>query len=776
MTQDPERSARSDEEKPSSDEPVFLGYWSVLVDYRRVVVAVALTVLGLGALLTLLATPVYRATTTLHIERQGPDVLTFKDVLGSDVTGYHEYYNTQYTLLSSRRVLKLAAARLDLPNRPEYVNRKTSPVRRLMHWARTALRGGGRSDGAPSAREEASVLFVQAGLSVEPIRLSRLVRVSFAGQNPVLARDVANAVADAYLQFNFEQRYTTTEQASEFLTKEVLRLQGEIKDLEQRLLQYGTEKELLTLGDGSNDISEQALAELNSRLADARGRLAAALARDEALADAPDESIPQVLESSLINGLKQQHAELERRHGQMAERFKPGWPALTEVAEELKRAEERLRLEAATVARQVREGARADHRRLQHEVAELEVQVAVHRREVRRVNMDTVQYASLEREIESRRDVLAQLVARQSQTESSGQLRNNQNVSNVRVVDVAELPRFASSPRKLRSLMLYGLAGLFFGVAAAFVLHTLDNTIKIERDLLRYAPGLAILAQVPRFEPLKLVQRGDTAASAEGATPLDLASHASPRSVFAEAFKNLRTSLLLASADHPPRHIVVTSCEPSAGKSTTSINLAIVLTQMERRVLLIDADLRRPRLHKTLGLQNDVGLSSYLSGNVPADALAHETTIPGLDVVTAGPVPPNPSELLDSPGLLSLLTGLEENGGYDFVIFDSPPALQVSDSRILSSRVDATILVVRARYTNRTALAQGLAKLRQARAHLVGAVLNGVSEGPGYYYKYYSHEEPPESPSGPLRTVGGRLLGLARRPRASRARKRAGER
>jgi capsular exopolysaccharide synthesis family protein len=754
----------------ASEESPLLAYWAVLVDYRRVIAAVALVTLACGALLTFLAQPAYEATTVLQIERRGPDVLTFQDVVGGDPAGYYDFYNTQYTILRSRTVLTMAAERVDLVNRPEYVNRKPPPIRRLTQWLRS-LAGRGGSSAGNDAPVDPGVQFISGGLSVDPIRLSRLVRISFTDQSPALARDVANGVADAFLQFNFEQRYNTTEQASEFLTKEVARLQGEISRLEHRLQEYGSEKRILALSDGAKDISEQALAEINARLAEARGRLASAQARDEALATATPGSLPEVLDSPLINTLRQQYAELERRHSQMSERFKSDWPALAELSEELTRAESRLRIETENIARQVREAARAEHGQLRAEVAELERQVGTHKQEVQRVNLDAIQYAGLESEIASRREVLADLVARQSQTESSGQLRHAESVSNVRVVDAAELPRFAARPRKVRSLILSALMGTFFGIAAAFVLHTLDNTIKNERDLARYAPGLAILAHVPRFEPLKVVPAG---ASGSAPAPLDLASHDSPRSTFAEAFKNLRTSLLLASPDHPPRHIVVTSCEPGAGKSTTSLNLAIVLTQMDKRVLIVDADLRRPRLHMALGLGNDVGLSSYLSGNVEAHELAHPTNVPGLEVVTAGPIPPNPSELLNSPGLLGLLSGLEESGAYDFVIFDSPPALQVADSQILSARMDATILVVRAGATNRTALAQGVARLRQARAQLVGAILNGASRGPGYYYQYYSHGDRRHEHPKTLKTVGGALLGLARNRRDSTRRRGAG--
>jgi capsular exopolysaccharide synthesis family protein len=226
-------------------------------------------------------------------------------------------------------------------------------------------------------------------------------------------------------------------------------------------------------------------------------------------------------------------------------------------------------------------------------------------------------------------------------------------------------------------------------------------------------------------------------------TPPDLASHFDSRSGFAEAFKNLRTSLLLASADRPPRTIVVTSAEPGDGKSTVALNLAIVLTQLGRRVLIIDADLRKPRLHKMLRLANTVGLSSYLSGNAQPTDLIQDTEVPNLFGVTSGPIPPNPSELLGSPNFETLIERLIGECGADHLIVDSPPSIQVADGVILSSRMDATIIVVRAGKTARTSVVQAASRLRQARGHLVGAVLNAIQESGGYYYyyryKYYRH-------------------------------------
>jgi len=710
-------------------------YWQILRDRRNVILLCLGVVLVLGMVLTLLSTPQYRAVTVLQIERQGPDILTFKEVMGTDPAwaAYQDFYQTQYKILQSRSVLRIAAEQVDLVNRPEVVSRRGSPISRAVRWLKSW--GSDSEPEGPGDELDRAIKFIAERLAISPVRNSHLVEVAVTDRDPALARDLANAVADAYQQFNLEARYDTTEEASRFLTKEVARLEAEVSDLERRLQDISSGTEVLALSGGTADISEQALADLNRRFIEARGHLAMTEARYAALQGEPPESLIEVLNNPLINHLKEEYAAIEQRYSQMAERFKPDWPPLAQVQEELAQARQRMEIETHTIARQVVEVARSSYEQAKAEVAGLEQQVNLQKTEVQRVSRDAIDYAGLKEEIATRRDVLRDLVARQSQTETSGQLRGT-TMSNIRVVDPAEAPERPVSPRKLLNLALSLFLGLVLGVSVAVLLHFVDNTIKTEHDILRYAPGIAILGHIPLFQPLRVV--GPEGQPANPDVHPDLASHHDSRSGFAEAFKNLRTSLLLASPDRPPRHIVVTSCEPGDGKSTVALNLAIVLTQMGRRVLLVDADLRRPRIQRVMGTDNAVGLSSFLSGNASPEGLARASEVPLLDVVTSGPIPPNPSELLDSPRLGDFMEELTARGGYHHVIFDSPPALLVADGVILATKVDATILVARAGATRREAFVQGIARLRQARAKLAGTVLNALADRPRYYY--YRHE------------------------------------
>jgi len=735
-------------------------YGRVLSERRGVVIACLVLVVASTALFTFLAHPEYQATTTIQIERHAPESLSFGEGMSTDYYDYQDFYQTQYKVLQSRTVLRLAAERLDLANRPEYASRKGSPIRRLINWGLDRISGADAS--APADPWRRLIRFMEDRLSVVPVRNSKLVKLTFVDRDRKLCADAANAVAEAYEQFNTDARFTTTSQAREFLTKQVARMQSEIAAQERTLQEYGTKKEILALSDGTQDISQKALGDMNTKYVEARGRLAVAQARYDAVSNGSAESLPEVLSSPLITDLKKQYAEVERRHSQIAERFKPDWPPLMQLQEELDGARERLKIETEAIARQVRSVAKADLAKTSTEVDNLSRQVTAQKGEVQRVGRDAIEYASLKGEIENKRKMLNDLLTRQSEAETSSALKDSR-ATNMRIVDRAEVPRAPFKPDKPLNLLLSLVFGLGLGAGAALLLNYLDNTVKNEIDIQRYA-GVPALGFVPLYAPLHAVGHDEGGAS-PSQYAADIACHADARSSFAESFKSLRTAFLLASPERAPRHVVVTSCEPLDGKSTVTTNLAIALTQLGRRVVIVDADLRRPRVHKVFRLPNQTGLSSFLSGNAAMSDVLQESSIPGLHVVTSGPVPPNPSELLASKAMEAFLERLEEAGAFEHVFFDSPPLLQMADAVLLANRLDSTILVAREGRTTHQSLASGVKRLRQSRARILGAVLNAVVERFGNYYYYrYHRDEPLEESIG---------AGASSAPRVRRRRKRA---
>jgi succinoglycan biosynthesis transport protein ExoP len=717
-------------------------YLRVLGERKPVVITCFGLVVAATALFTFLEHPLYRATATIQIERNAPEALNFGQLTGSDYYEYQDFYQTQYKVLQSRTVLRIAAQKLDLPNRPTYAQRKGTPIGRLIAWGANLFSGGAGATGPPDTWL-APTNFMAQRLTVEPVRNSKLVRLTFEDRDRQLSADAANAVADAYETFNTTTRYTTSDQAREFLTDQVGRLQSEIAKEEQELQDEGKQKEILSLSDSTQNIAEKALGDMNARYIEARGRLAVAQARYEAVANGDPDSLPEVLQSQLITDLKMQYADIERRYNQAAERFKADWPPLQQMQEELDGAANRLEVETDTIARQVRSVAKAEYAKVRDEVENLGRQVDAQKIEVQRVAGNAIGYAGLKADIETKRKILNDLLTRQSETDTTSRLKGGP-ASNMRIVDRAEIPRAPFKPNKPLNLALSVLFGLLLGAGAALLLNYADNTVKTEQDLQRHA-GVPALGFIPLYQTLHVVGEGEKKTSGSQYAA-DVACHTDSRSSFAEAFKSLRTAFLLASPERAPRHVVVTSCEPLDGKSTVITNLAIALTQIGRRVVIVDADLRRPRVHKVFGITNEIGLSSFLSGNAPVEEVVRDSGVPNLQVVTSGPVPPNPSELLASKALEAFMESLETVGPFDHVFFDSPPLLQMADAVLLATCMDATILVAREGRTIHQSLSSGVKRLRQSRARILGAVLNAVVERFGNYYYYrYHRDEPGES-------------------------------
>jgi capsular exopolysaccharide synthesis family protein len=717
-------------------------YLRVLGERKPVVITCFGLVVAATALFTFLEHPLYRATATIQIERNAPEALNFGQLTGSDYYEYQDFYQTQYKVLQSRTVLRIAAQKLDLPNRPTYAQRKGTPIGRLIAWGANLFSGGAGATGPPDTWL-APTNFMAQRLTVEPVRNSKLVRLTFEDRDRQLSADAANAVADAYETFNTTTRYTTSDQAREFLTDQVGRLQSEIAKEEQELQDEGKQKEILSLSDSTQNIAEKALGDMNARYIEARGRLAVAQARYEAVANGDPDSLPEVLQSQLITDLKMQYADIERRYNQAAERFKADWPPLQQMQEELDGAANRLEVETDTIARQVRSVAKAEYAKVRDEVENLGRQVDAQKIEVQRVAGNAIGYAGLKADIETKRKILNDLLTRQSETDTTSRLKGGP-ASNMRIVDRAEIPRAPFKPNKPLNLALSVLFGLLLGAGAALLLNYADNTVKTEQDIQRHA-GVPALGFIPLYQTLHVVGEGEKKTSGSQYAA-DVACHTDSRSSFAEAFKSLRTAFLLASPERAPRHVVVTSCEPLDGKSTVITNLAIALTQIGRRVVIVDADLRRPRVHKVFGITNEIGLSSFLSGNAPVEEVVRDSGVPNLQVVTSGPVPPNPSELLASKALEAFMESLETVGPFDHVFFDSPPLLQMADAVLLATCMDATILVAREGRTIHQSLSSGVKRLRQSRARILGAVLNAVVERFGNYYYYrYHRDEPGES-------------------------------
>jgi capsular exopolysaccharide synthesis family protein len=731
-----------------------LDYWRVLVKRRWVVytaLSVVVTTVTLGSLLQ---RPIYTATTRLQIEQNTPKILPFQEVMGTVPDARNDFYQTQYGLIQSRRVASEVITSLDLAKQEEF----------RIKGDDGAKAGAARGDGTPGqaaggdkaaaqAADAERVDLFQDKLKVTPVRNSRLVDIAFSSYDPALAARVTNRVAETYIAFNSEVQYNTTTRATTSLAHQIANLQEQIDAKEKELQGYAREHGIIELNDKQN-IALKNLNDLSDAYTRARAARIEKEARYAALRDSDPGGLPEVLDSQLIRDMTAKSAELARRHAQMSEKYKPDWPEMVRLRREMDETRARLETERHAIYDQVLGVAESAYRAARNEETQLKRALDDQKRQSQEFGLTEIQFNNLKAEVANKRATLEALVKRQAETSSSAGV-NESTVSNVRVVDAAEVPTRKSSPKILQNILLGILTGLALGVGLAFFFEYLDKSVKSPEEM-HQASGVASIGLIPALTVegtgLRVI-KGNGREAATG-PPVELISHEDSKSKISEAFRELRTALLVSQAGGPPRRILIASAQPGEGKTAVAVNLAITLAQIGRRVLLVDGDLRKPRLHKIFKIPNDRGLSSYLSGSGAPWPEPCRTAVAGLDVIPSGPLPPNPADLLDSERFLQVQREFAEQG-YDHVIFDSPPVLAVADPAIMAGRMEAVIVVVHAGVTSRDALAHAVRRLLQVNARIVGAVMNRADlQQQGYYYgysykRYYGEEETRTPASAP---------------------------
>ncbi len=715
-----------------------LDYWHVVQKRRWVVYTSLAVVVSITTLGSFLKRPIYTATTRLQIEQNTPKILPFQDVMSSVPDFRNDFYQTQYGLIQSRRVAREAIDSLHLADLEEF---------------RVGVPRRPAAGVAPEEQAEAKRIdrFLKK-LTVTPVRNSRLVDIAFSSYDRVLAAKVANRVADTYIAFNSQSQYNTTERATTSLAHQIANLQDEIDLKEKKLQAYARDNQIVALSDKQN-IALKKLNDLSDSYTRAQAERIAKEARYAALRDATPADLPEVLDSRLIQDLAAKYAELNREQADMSQKFKPDWPAMVRLRREIEETGQRLETERQGIYDQVLGVAESAYQSARNQEQFLKRALDDQKRLSQEAGLKEIDYNNLKSEIANQRATLEALVKRQSETSSSAGL-NDLVAGNVRIVDVAEIPSRPSSPRILLNIVLSLVTGLGLGVGLAFFFEYLDKSIKTPEEIVQ-AGGIPAIGLVPalRAEGGRLRVIKANGREAPDLPAVELISHGDPRAKVSEAFREVRTALLVSQPGKPPRSILITSAQPGEGKTAIAVNLAITLAQIGRRVLLVDADLRKPRLHKIFHALNRDGLSTCLSGATTPWPEPQFTEITGLDVITSGPLPPNPADLLDSERFDQFQREVAEQG-YDHVIYDSPPILAVADPVITAGKMDAVALVVLAGVTSRDALAHVVRRLQQVKARTIGAILNraDLASQPYYYgysYKRYYGEEEKQPPAAP---------------------------
>lgn len=717
-------------------------YLRVLVKRRWIIMCVFCVVVLTVTVNTFTAVPVYRATARLEIGKENPNPIAMNASMAYYAMGL-DYYQTQYKIIASRTVAREVIRRLDLQNSREFFpepkddmisNAKARAGEMLADfktWIKALLKT--QPDVVPGKSIVGDGSFPDSKLvdafisreSVDPIRDSRLVDVSMEANDPVMAARMSNELVRAYIDQNLETKLQAAKDAVQWLGERISEERKKVEDAENALLQYKEEQGIITsFSSDAESITAQKLATLNNQVVEAESRRVEAETRYrqameiEGSSDMLD-SIPEVLTNELVREIKKMEVGLYNRMSELSKKYGHKHPQMIAIESELAELKKRK-------IREVKRVVNSLHNEFKLALARensLKKALARQKKETLELNKKAVQYGVLQRQAESSRHMYELLIKRFKETSLTEEMKTG----NIRIIDRAEVPVSPIKPKKKRNILLAVVVGLTLGIGLAFLLEYLDNTIKFPEEVKNYLK-IPYLGPVPAY-----------AADAEdhGMPSADLITVHSPKSTASESFRGIRTGILYSSADRPPQVILVTSAGPGEGKTVCAANLAVTMAQAGSRVLLIDCDMRRPRVHKIFNQSRDKGISSVLVGDGNVRDAIINTGVENLDILPVGPIPPNPSEILGSNKMADLIEELKKD--YVRIVLDSPPVTAVTDAVVLAQKADGTILVVRAGDTPRQIVENGLSQLQTVNAGILGAVLNGIKTGRDsyYYYQYY---------------------------------------
>jgi succinoglycan biosynthesis transport protein ExoP len=729
--------------------PDLLAYWKVIRKRRWTVLTAFVVLFGIVLAGTLKQKPVYRAKALLEIEKENPSLVTPQELFQLDEVS-DTYLETEYKVLSSDDLAERVIVQLGLDQVAEF-----RPQKRFWSWttndsatAQSLPAEASVSGGDPSIEETVLTRFKDR-LDVKPIRRSRAVEISFDSQDPNLAASVVNTLASNYIDKNLEARWVATQKASEWLSQQMLDLKAKLEKSEDELQKYAADNGLLFLETdkgNSENVVNQSLRELQEELTKTQSARYEKESLYRLVRSSDYGSLPGVFENKLLQDLSVRLAELQRERAQWATTFTEDYPKVQQIQNQIVEIQGALERERQRAVQRISNDYFAALRRevlVQQAFAEKQKQANL-------IAEKSVQYGILSREVDSNKSMYEGLLQRLKEAGVSAGLK----ASNIRIVDPAKPPYKPFSPKVPLNLGLAAILGMGLGVCAAFFQEHFNQTIESAEDVDHFL-RLPALAFIPSLESLNgyrvKVHIGTERGLTVGLTSTRnqqneiLALSLSPNDPafqknadLSEAFRGLRTSVLLSSGGRSASSILVTSAQPGEGKTTVAANLAISLAQLGRRVLLVDADMRHPTMQKYFP-QRGSQLSSYLAGEGTWQDMAYHTAVRGLYVLLCGPLPANAAELVSSDRMRALVQ--EAAKEYDFVILDSPPLLNVADTRILANTVDATILVVKGGDTPRQVVQYAESQARAAGANLMGVVLNNLnthSNGNSHYAYGYS--------------------------------------
>jgi succinoglycan biosynthesis transport protein ExoP len=733
--------------RPSKMEkpPDLVAWWRV-IRKRRWTVLTAFFVLFVTVLVgSIHEKPVYRAKALIEIDKENPSVANPQEMFLMDEVS-DAYLETQYKVLASDDLAERVIRQLGLAQRAEF--RPSAPAWPWSGKAVPAISSSPHVDSVAvpdlAARETVLTSF-QNRLAIRPIRRSRAVELRFDSQDPELAARAVNAVAENYIQKNLEARWDAAQKASEWLSVQLKDLKGGMEKSEDDRLKYAADNGLLYLETGKGDtesIVNQSVREIQDELTKAQADRMEKESIFRLVQSGDYSSLPGVFENKLLQDLTFRLADLEREHAQLAATFTEAYPKVKETQSQIAEIQSSLERERWRAAQRISNDYFAALRREKL----VRQAFAQKQAEANQIAEKSVQYGILRREVDTNKGLYDGLLERLKEAGVSAGL----NASNIRIIDPGTVPYQPIAPNYPLNLGLAAFLGLGLGVCMSFLREHLDQTIRYGEDVFHFL-GVPVLGFIPTIgarngRRQKGIARPDRDLILGMTTSRTLAGHGliedPPRidlvvnhkgAVFSEAFRELRTSVILSASGSSANSILVTSAQPGEGKTTVAVNLAFSLAQLGQPVLLVDADMRRPSVQKYFP-ETGSRLSDYLAGQGAWQELVSPTSISHLSVLHCGSIPENPSELLSSDRMRALIR--ESMATYRFVILDSPPLLHRADSRILGSMVGATILVVKAGETPRQVVQYAESQARSVGTNLIGVVLNNLHSSLNDYSYY----------------------------------------
>ena len=713
----------ADRNDDSSDEIDLLAYWRILVKRRWLVLGILATVAAGSLLLTLMATPIYRASVVMQIENVEQNIVQ----VGGTATqsgGWSsaDFLLTQYELLQSRALAERVADDLDLDaaalaqlNRPGFLQRVKSLIRPAPKVDEAA------ADADPKATLRSAAGVVRGGLTVTPVRNTSLVQIHYDSPVPAFSARVANAIAEGFIASGLERRFGAASYAKTYLEDQLKLVKSRLEDSERQLVAFAQKENLVSSTDGQSLVSQN-LSALNASLAEAQAQRIRAQGRWSQAQAASGAAMMtgDMLGTSIIRELQSQRAQLQGQYQQKLQVFGADYPEMLQLKGQMDDLDKQITAEVTNIRSTVKaeyDAAASQERLLQGQLNSLRTQSLD-------VDDRSIDYNIIKREVDTNRQLYDGLLQRYKEVGIAGDVRSN----NVTIIDRAQVPGGRFKPSLTRNLAIGLLLGLILGVLVAFVLDFLDDTIKTPEDI-EQRLKLAVLGIIP-----KLAKQ----------TPSEAVKDL--RSAFSESYRSVRTALQFSTDQGVPRVLLVTSAGPGEGKSTSSLTLARNFAQMGKSVLLIEGDLRNPSLHKTMGMRSEIGLSNLLAGAATIFDAVIDTDHERLKVILAGPLPPNPAELLSGSRLVSLLTIAAQH--YDQIIIDGPPIMGIADAPILANAAHGTMLVVHSGKTRITTAQVAVKRLNAARAQIIGSLLTQYDAkvaGHGYNYEgYYAYGGAPQ--------------------------------